>query len=119
MRHQAFKWGIAALLFGAVLVVFIEPALAAKFENPLGSVKTPNDIIERVAMFMVGLVGVLALLSLVWGGVLYVISFGNDEYIKQAKKIIFWAIVGLSVVILAYVILATAAGFLGITTTTI
>jgi hypothetical protein len=47
--------------------------------------------------------------------VLYIISVGNDQQIKQAKTIILWAIVGLIVVTLGFVIIATVSKFLGIT----
>lgn len=79
-------------------------ALAATFNNPLRS-DDPADFIGTVIDFLLGLVFVLALLALVVGGVRMVASFGNEQSVASAKKIILWAIVGLTVVIMSWVII--------------
>ena len=101
------------VVLSATPVVWAQ-APAPTFTNPLGSVTDLTTLIKNAIGWMLSLVGILALGALVWGGVVYITSLGNDAYIKQAKTIIFWAIVGLVIVILAFVILNTVAGFLGI-----
>lgn len=101
------------LTAGAFLLAGGSASAQARFVNPLGST-TVADIIVTATRYLLGLVGFLAMAALVWGGVLYIISLGNDQYVQQAKKVIFWAIVGLIIIMLSYVILSTVSGFLGV-----
>lgn len=113
MARLVFKQILGFFLTAGTFLLAGQSALAqAKFVNPLGST-TVADIIVTATRYLLGLVGFLAMAALVWGGVLYIISLGNDQYVQQAKKVIFWAIVGLIIIMLSYVILTTVQGFLG------
>jgi len=77
--------------------------LAATFQNPLGSVTDPVDIIFNIIEFLLTLAAPLALLGIVYGGVLLIVGgFDNEQQAARAKKILTWSIVGLAVVILAF-----------------
>lgn len=79
---------------------------AANFENPLGDVGTLKPIIKNLIHWLVGLSTLIALLSLVIGGMRLIIGgFDNEQEAAAAKKIITWAIIGLVVVGLAAAIL--------------
>lgn len=52
------------------------------------------------------IVGPLALLSLVAGGVMYLFAAGNDELLGRAKKIILWSIIGIVVIYGAFAIVS-------------
>jgi hypothetical protein len=117
MRRPVFKRIAAFVLFLGVLAApgfALAQAPAGKFTNPLGAIKTPGILIENMINWMLALVGILTLGALIWGGTLYIISFGNEGYIKQAKTIIFWALVGFIIVTLSYVILYTVSSLLGV-----
>ncbi len=58
-----------------------------------------------------GVVGLVAVAFLIYGGFRYITSAGNDETAESAKKTIQNAIIGLVVVILSYVIVAIVANF--------
>lgn len=73
----------------------------ATLTNPL-SVSTPGALIGNIVKTLMGIVGVVAVLMIVWGGIMYMTSAGNDEKIGTAKKIITGAIIGLAISILAY-----------------
>lgn len=75
----------------------------ATLTNPL-SVSTPGALIGNIVKTLMGIVGVVAVLMLVWGGIMYMTSAGNDEKIGTAKKIITGAIIGLAISILAYTV---------------
>ncbi len=84
----------------------------AKFDNPLDA----NDltgVITNIINYLLGLVFVLALLALVVGGIRMVGSFGNEQAVASAKKIIMWALIGLAVTLLAWSIIGIVIGFLG------
>lgn len=88
----------------------------AKIENPLAPILSIDKLIEKVIEWVLGLAALLALLALIWGGIKMIIDFGGEESVKEGKKIIKWAIIGLLVVAGAYVIVRTVAGILGVTT---
>lgn len=115
MLPRVFKQTFVAIVLLGLLWVPATTLAQAKFTNPLGSgANSLTVIINRIINFMLGLVGVLTLGALIWGGVLYIISLGKDDYIKQAKTIIFWALAGFVIVVLAFVILNTTGRFLGV-----
>lgn len=71
------------------------------------------DVIISVVNFLLVIAGALAVLFLIIGGVRYIISAGNSDQIESAKHTIFNAIVGVIVIILAFVILNTVKRLLG------
>ncbi len=90
------------------------PALAV-IQNPLGGANLTVDVlIGRVITWLLGLAALLALLALVWGGMKIILGFTDEENVKEGKKIIKWAIIGIVIVACAYGILATVTGLLGI-----
>ena len=58
-----------------------------------------NTIILNITSFLVGLVSFLALLGIVVGGIMYVVSIGNEQRTAQAKKVISYSLIGLLVVL--------------------
>ncbi len=68
------------------------------------STATATDIILYFINLVLLIVGIVAVLFLIIGGFRYITSAGNDESVESAKKTIQNAIIGLIVVILAYVI---------------
>jgi preprotein translocase subunit SecG len=74
-------------------------------KNPLQGSSSITDVLKRVINWMLGLVGFLALIALIIGGLRMIMDFGNEEQVKKAKKTIMWAVIGLMVVILSYAII--------------
>lgn len=68
-----------------------------KLVNPLGTKSVPQAI-GRIIDTMLGLLGSGAFLMFVWGGFTWLISGGNSDKIKQGKKTIVWATLGLILV---------------------
>ncbi len=64
-------------------------------KRPLGAV------VLSIVNYFIGFLGFLAVIMLIYAGVLWVVSSGNDEQITKAKKIIMYASIGLLVVILS------------------
>lgn len=75
--------------------------------NPLADAGSESitDVLRGVINWMLGLVGILALIALIIGGTRMIIDFGNEDQVKKAKSTILWAVIGLSVVILSYAII--------------
>ncbi len=75
-------------------------AYAQMGEPPdVGLSKAPlQDLIFQIIVYVLVLVGVVALASLIYGGFLYVTAHGDTEQIEKAKGIIVYAIIGIVVI---------------------
>lgn len=49
-------------------------------------------------------VGLLAILAISWGGIQFLVSYGNDEKVKKAKQTITYALIGVLLSVFAYTI---------------
>ena len=96
-----------------VTVIFLStsliPVLAVtgdvKLTNPLTNNTSGVDIptlIGRVINGVLGVVGSLALLMFIYGGLLWMTSAGSDEKVKKGKDILVWATLGLIVIFTSY-----------------
>ncbi|MFZ2560608.1 MAG: hypothetical protein WAW91_03200 [Candidatus Nanoperiomorbaceae bacterium] len=65
----------------------------------------PEAIIPRIINIMLFIVGILAVIMLIYGGIRYVLSSGDAGRVKDAKNTVLYAIVGLVVAIFAYAII--------------
>lgn len=63
-----------------------------------------NDIISFATDLILYASGSIAVLMLIFGGITYIGSLGNQERAERAKKIIKFAAIGLFTVILAYAV---------------
>lgn len=57
---------------------------------------------ERIIAPLFGLVGVIFLLLIIYGGILWMTGGGNPDTVKKAKSILVNSILGLLVILLAY-----------------
>lgn len=71
--------------------------------NPL-KISSAGDLIKNLINFILGFVGVIAAAMIVYGGIVYMTSAGNDQRIQQGKNILTYAIVGLIISIAAGII---------------
>lgn len=55
---------------------------------------------------MIGLVGSLALLMFVYGGIRWMVAGGSESEIKEAKNIIKYAALGLLMILLSYTLVS-------------
>jgi len=69
--------------------------------NPLG-IKNVNSLIGRAINSLMGIVGALALLMFVYGGLVWMTSSGSQDKVKKGKDIMLWAAVGLVIIFSAY-----------------
>ena len=57
---------------------------------------------------------VIAVILIIIGGVQYMTAGGDDEKIKKAKAKFIWGLVGVAIVVSAWVIVAIIAAFVGV-----
>jgi intracellular septation protein A len=98
------------ILLSVLMIVFlfgpIFAANAINVDNPGNAFAAANftQIINRVANFITSFIAILAIIFLVYGGLLYVTAGGDESQIEKAKTTITYAIWGLFLAGLAYAI---------------
>lgn len=63
-----------------------------------------NSIFKRIIDILLFLVGAVAVIMIIIGGLRYVLSGGDQAAVKNAKNTILYAVVGLIIAILAFAI---------------
>ena len=64
----------------------------------------PAAIVTNVINVALWVVGVLAVIMLIWGGIKYATSAGDANKVTSAKNTVMYAVIGLVVAIFAYAI---------------
>jgi len=88
----------------------------AEYNSPDVKIKDPGtdvdlaSIINKFITWVLLLVGGLAVLFVIYGGVLYITSAGNKERVEQAKQTLTYAVIGLIVIVLSKVIVNLVTG---------
>lgn len=72
--------------------------------DPLPGQNTATEIILRVIQILLAIAGLVAVIFLIVGGFRYITAGGNEETAEAAKKTITNAIIGIVIIILAFVI---------------
>ena len=73
-------------------------------ETPILEKTDLETLIFRIVQYLLGFLGVAAILIIVYGGYLWMTAAGNEEKIKKGKSILRDGILGLAVIILAYTV---------------
>jgi ABC-type Fe3+ transport system permease subunit len=70
-----------------------------------------KTIIKNVVNALLFLIGALSVVMLIWGGIRYTTSAGNQNSVTAAKNTILYAIIGLAVAVFAYAIVNWVINF--------
>ena len=72
--------------------------------NPLkgAGIDSPQTLIGRVINSVLGVVGSLALVMFIYGGLIWMTSSGSSEQVKKGRDILIWAAIGLVIIFSAY-----------------
>lgn len=77
------------------------PAAVVSLTNPLG-VSTPQQLIGKIISALLGLVGSIALLMFIYGGLVWMTAAGNEKKVTQGTDILMWAAIGLIIIFISY-----------------
>ena len=113
-RRQRFGSLLAAsaiLLFSSALAASsadLPPDYGLKATAEAAGLPTgqpnPAAVAANIVNTILSVVGVLAVVLVVYAGALWMTSAGNEEKISQAKKLLAGAVVGLAIIFAAYAI---------------
>lgn len=100
-----------------VLVFVLSPAAvyASNFPNPLGKgTNDPSVVIGKLIQAVLGVVGSIALLMFVYGGLLWMTAAGAPDRITKGKDTLIWAVLGLVVIFSSYALVDLVLKSMGV-----
>ncbi|MFA5360261.1 MAG: pilin [Patescibacteria group bacterium] len=72
-------------------------------DNPLGKGNTDiPTLLGKVINSIMGVIGSLALVMFIYGGIIWMLSAGNQEQVTKGKNILIWAAVGIVIIFSSY-----------------
>lgn len=71
-----------------------------------------SELLFNILNFLLQVFGIIAIISLVISGILYLTSSGDESRIRLAKKGIIYSIIGILVALSGVIIIKTISGFL-------
>lgn len=86
------------------------PAFA---QEPGPATKELLGILERLTNWMLALLLVTAGVFIIYAAYLYLTAMGDAEKIKQANRVILYAVISIAIALLAYVLIAIISALVG------
>ncbi len=66
--------------------------------NELAGASSAKDILLGIMKWLLTLTGIIATISLLYGGYLYITSQGEDDQVQQAKHLILYSVIGIIII---------------------
>ena len=106
------------LLILAFFLLFFTPIFVygqdkIELQNPLEvNMDNPAVLIGYIIQAVLGLVGGISLLMMVYGGFQWLTAAGNEDKIKSGTQTMLWSAIGLVLVFSSYLLVSTIFGIL-------
>ena len=72
--------------------------------SPVSTTLSVSTVIGNTIKVLLGIVGSIAFIMFIYGGMYMLTSHGNPEMVKKGKEVLIWAIIGLIVIFGSYVL---------------
>jgi TRAP-type C4-dicarboxylate transport system permease small subunit len=116
---QTWTGAVVGLAIALAAPAFLNEILSILEAGPdvggTGSAVTIKSIAINTLNFLLSIFGVLAIISLVIGGGMYLTAYGDEKKIDSGKKIVTYAIIGIVVALSALVVVRQIANLVGVT----
>ncbi len=119
-RMKTAKGAVTAAMIGLALGIAAPSFLkeigtvlgwGAVSSGPAAGARTLTEIATSVLDFLLSIIGVIGIIMLVIGGIMYMTAAGDENRIDTGKKIVTYAIVGIFVALASLVIVTQIAKF--------
>jgi len=119
---QTHKWTIAMFAVMGVVLALAPDVEAASFLkgqmfdpnrdlpdnlDQAGGDATLREIVLLAINFILGFVGLIAVIMMIYGGFVLLTSSGDEEATSKAKNIILFAIIGIIIILFSFAIINT------------
>lgn len=108
MKKLLMAFGIAGIMVATPLYATVAHAQisegiksATTAEMQGKNIDGNNGLVKNIINVLLWVVGILAVIMIVWSGISYIISSGDSAKVTKAKNTLVYSVVGLIVAILA------------------
>lgn len=110
---------LAGVVGAAVLAsTFIaDPSLAVTGDDSIefvddltGGESDLKSLLNTILSYFLGFLFFVCVIMVIYGGILYVTSAGNDENVGKAKKILLYAAIGVVLIMVSFALVSTIFG---------
>jgi len=112
-KYKMAMWGVISflLLFPFHKINAADVNVTGSLKNPLGTTDTVPALITKILTDIVTPIGgVVIVFFIIYAGFLFVKAQGNAEKIEEAKKILFYVVIGAAVILGANLIATVISG---------
>jgi len=82
-------------------------------DESIDSAMSLLDIAENVLTFLLSIVGILAIIFIVIGAIMYLTAYGDEDKTKTGKKIITYSLIGIAVALAALILVEQVGTLIG------
>ncbi len=93
---------------------FADPSIGCT-QAPGAIVNAQSDLLSIIlkgASMVVTVVAIVSVAVLIYGGIVYALSMGNEDKLRKAKSVLFWSVFGLILSLLAKYIVMMILGLI-------
>ncbi len=101
---------IFSLVF-AIMFMVGGKALAVELVNPIGAGDIPT-LIDKIATWLLEIGATISTIIILWSALIFMTSGGNKDKVTQARKTLWYAIIGIVILLVAKGITSIIKGFL-------
>lgn len=102
-------WAIAGLILAGIAEFIVKVIIFPKKGSELFNIQEGIELVARLTNFAAGFIATGSFLMLLYGGGLYVASFGSEDMTGKAKKAMLGAVIGIAIALLAFGIVQTVS----------
>jgi hypothetical protein len=81
--------------------------------SPADSAKSITEILTGILNFLLSVIGIIGIIMMVVGGLMYLTAAGDEDRINTGKSIVKYSLIGITVALAALVIISQVAKFFG------
>lgn len=104
MRNMKIKRIISLFTLALFSLPLVTLADLGTFTNPLGETSTIPQLLEKVLQLLIDIGIPVLVVFIVYAGFQFVTAQGNSEKITEARRALFWAVIGGAVLLGAQII---------------
>ncbi len=99
------------IFFFAIIAAGAQSAIALEIPNPLGA-NTITELIDKIATWLLEIGLIISTIIILWAALVFMTSGGNVERVTMARKTLWYAIIGIVVLLLAKGVTSIIQNFL-------
>ena len=115
---QTWTYAVVGLAISLAAPAFLNEILSILQAGPdvagTGSSITIKQIALNVLNFLLSIFGVLAIISMIIGGGMYLTAYGDEKRLESGKKIVTYAIIGIVIALSALAVTRQIASLIGV-----